>query len=140
VSFVGAIPGECPDVFTMDLDGSNVVRLTPVGCEPKVWSFDWMPGGAGLVFSGETCNADFDCANRIYSQALPAGTPVGLTHWNADKSDGSPSVSPDGTKIVFERDVFGFPFSTYIWAMNADGTGKTQLTSSRADYAPSWWP
>ena len=54
----------------------------------------------------------------------------------AEEEDRGPSWSSDGTKILFER---GRPRD--IFAMNADGTGKTKLTADPAwDFVPQWSP
>ena len=50
--------------------------------------------------------------------------------------DGAPAWSPDSRRIVFfsEHDGQGD-----IWVMNADGSGATQLTDTRADEGYPWW-
>jgi len=47
--------------------------------------------------------------------------------------DGIPSLSPDGTKIVFYRD-------SYIYIMNADGSDQQRLSSLGNENTPSWSP
>ena len=69
----------------------------------------------------------------------PDGT--GQTRLTDDPShDANPSLSPDGTKIVFSTYRDG-PYSE-IYVMNVDGTGQTGLTNnpSSHDYDPSWSP
>jgi len=62
-----------------------------------------------------------------------------LTHVAAGKSAGSPDWSPDGERIVYESNQSG---DFHIWVMNANGSGKTQLTdqSGFEDFQPSWSP
>ena len=56
----------------------------------------------------------------------------GFPAWNA-------SWSPDGTKIVYARSTAGNIADAEIWTMNADGTGKTQITADRSrEVGPSW--
>jgi len=53
-----------------------------------------------------------------------------------------PSVSPDGTKILFQRARERDGFWCSIWTMNTDGTNQTEIVSS-ADWAainPCWSP
>jgi len=53
-------------------------------------------------------------------------------------SDGSPSWSPDGTKIAFCSTKDG---NAEIYVMNADGTGAIRLTNNPAwEDSPSWSP
>lgn len=47
-----------------------------------------------------------------------------------------PSWSPDGTRIIYDAGT-GDLFSTSIWVMNADGSGKAKLTKG---YHPHWSP
>ena len=54
-----------------------------------------------------------------------------------DSGGGKPAWSTHGEKIAYEYTSGG---STQIWVMNADGTGKTQLTSEGRNRAPVWSP
>ena len=52
-------------------------------------------------------------------------------------SDGSPSWSPDGQELAFERD--GSSHSG-IWVVNKEGTSSRRLTTLSGDWSPSWSP
>jgi dipeptidyl aminopeptidase/acylaminoacyl peptidase len=62
------------------------------------------------------------------------------------RRDSDPQWSPDGTKILFVRQavpgVGDYPeFDSEVWVMNADGSGKTNLTQHEAeDVQPRWSP
>jgi TolB protein len=56
-------------------------------------------------------NADGSGVTRLTDNALP---------------DGTPTWSPDGTRIVFNRAVP--PPNQQLFVMKADGSGQTQLT------------
>ena len=47
----------------------------------------------------------------------------------------SPSWSPDSSAIAFYSGT-----DAVIYVINADGTGKTQLTTGGRDFNPSWSP
>jgi dipeptidyl aminopeptidase/acylaminoacyl peptidase len=59
-----------------------------------------------------------------------------VTHPEAGVVDRNPDVSPDGRRIVFQRD--GETMSD-IFVVNRDGTRLRQLTST-ADGTPAWLP
>jgi hypothetical protein len=68
-------------------------------------------------------------------------------------SDQMPSVSLDGSRIVYQSGVSGDPTTYGLWVMNSDGSNKTQITedcvgftppstcgASYTDENPSWSP
>jgi TolB protein len=71
---------------------------------------------------------------------LPYGQPRLLSDGSA--RDTSPSWSPDGSKVLFIREVDGV--TTRVHVMNADGTGVVQLTSDASglveEFSPVWRP
>jgi Tol biopolymer transport system component len=138
VSFVASETGECPEVYTMALDGTAVTQVTAAACAPEVGSHAWVPGGASIVLGGTTCDEDFECTSQIFSAAVPGGTPVALTEGTDFTSDGDPAVSPDGTKVAFTRFDFTALADWDVWVMDADGSDETKLTSGGADLAPAW--
>ena len=101
--------------------------------------------GLLLMFAVKPAHAAFPGANgkiafvsnrdgndEIYTMS-PAGSGVAqLTHTLYPSGNESPAVSPDGTRIVFERD-------KDIWIMNADGSGLRKLTKNDVyDHDPTF--
>lgn len=154
------------DIFAMNADGSNQVRLTDNGD-----SEDPSLSGAGtkIAFTraGNIWVMDADGSNQLqlttgFAQGLmPSfsidGTKIAFSRggnlWvmNSDGSqqtqltnlgagDQEPSFSPDGTKIVFSRSA-GF-FDTDIYVINVDGTNLLQLTGAYSQFngTPSFSP
>jgi Tol biopolymer transport system component len=118
------------EIYTMNPDGSNVVRLTfntYVEDEPA-----WSPDGTRIAY-------------RCFGN--PSGNP-GICVMNSDGSgqrrltdgtqaDEEPAWSPDGNSIAFARAVGLFQ----IFRMNADGSIPTQLTNLPTNNNnPSWSP
>ncbi len=69
-------------------------------------------------------------------QAAPLHSSLRLTNSLGD--DNSPSVSPDGTKILFVSDRTGL---AELYVMNLDGTGLKNLTDNTArETNPAWSP
>ena len=59
-----------------------------------------------------------DGQNEIYTISFAGSNPTRLTH--SDKSDKTPSFSPNGKKIVWER-------GEYLYLMNADGSNQHKI-------------
>jgi Tol biopolymer transport system component len=134
VSFSSAVG--CGDVYTMNLDGTGVTRVTPDTCFPTAWRHDWLPSGAGIVFSGRSCD---ECLSGIFVMALPGGVPVALTDSSVfGDVHSDPQVSPDGASIVFVRPGH-FLDEWAVWSMDVDGSDQ-RLLSDQADSAPAWLP
>jgi Tol biopolymer transport system component len=65
-------------------------------------------------------------------KAVTWGTPIQLT-FNMDIADnwGGPSISADGSKIVFKHNVDGY---YQVFVANTDGSGVTQVTHDQRNY------
>ena len=126
-----------PDLYVMDSDGRNVVRLTQDNFREGRPS--WTPDGTRIAFSAFR----FDVGNsEIYAMDADGENEINLTKhkW----SDVRASWSPDGSKITFVsmRDG-GFNTPRHIFVMNADGTGRRNLTADTQltdSFAPDWSP
>jgi len=119
-----------PEIYVMDPNGSNIVRLTNNPAEDAQPA--WSPDGSKIAFAtNRDGNAEIYVMNATDGSGL-----VNLT--NAPASDLAPSWSPDGTKIAFQSDR---QTDYAVWVMNADGSNPTRLTDpSTAAGAPSWSP
>lgn len=116
--------GDPSDIYIMNPDGSNQVRLTTDAAnegEPV-----WSPDGTRIAFRREVfyspqifvMNADGSGATQLTNEG-----------WNF-----SPTWSPDGAQIAFQR------YGQGIFVMNADGTNVRQLTTGADDSGPDWSP
>jgi Tol biopolymer transport system component len=138
----GCLPGfpheyRCPtDIYVMDVDGSNVVRLTddPAGEFMPRWSPDG--GLIAFVREGELRAGTYEA---IYTMR-PDGTNVRKISSGDGGSDFWPSWSPDGTRVVFaaiRNEDWG------IWSVGADGSNEHMiLGGTGAGYVdnPVWSP
>jgi len=130
IAFGSARNGGNHDVFLMDIDGGNQVRLTnslAYDDQPK-----WSPDGSKIAFiSGRDGNLE------IYTMNADGSAQTRIT--NNSLADGFPAWSHDGTKLAFVRGNLNSPSTFEIFVMNADGNNQVQLThDSVIDGVPSW--
>ncbi len=115
-----------PDLYVMNADGSNQVKLVEQGATPS-----FSPDGSRLVFTSRR-DGNFE----IYS-ARADGTDVRrLTNHAAEDSD--PAWSPDGSTIVFVSDRDNARHAIYV--MDPDGAEVQRLAfSKRQEFCfPAW--
>jgi Tol biopolymer transport system component len=86
---------------------------------------NWSPDSRSLAYVDQTVNEE-----HIYTVIVDGGLPVRVAS-DSTSIINYPSWSPDGTKIAFSTGA--------IVIMNADGTGRWQLSDNGAAY-PAWAP
>jgi hypothetical protein len=120
------------EVFTMDVDGGNLDRLTthPAGDTDPNWS----PSGDALAFTSTR-----DGTDAIYTMDADGTAQTRRTGLGAGPS-WQPAWSPDGTRIVFSGVRGGT--SPQLIVITADGAFESQSgnATGRADYEPDWQP
>jgi len=137
ITFVNEVDGNS-DIYFMDLDGSNVTRLTtdPAGEHSPAWS----PDGSMIAF-----NSDRSGSDQIWRSNVEAGNwGYNLTQLTQDtphnRVNNFISWSPDGRWLAFEADRDRDDPEIYL-ASSVDGTYQQRLTYTRAlDEVPSWSP
>ncbi len=117
------------DIYVMDADGSNRVRITDTRAYESSPSF--FPDGETVAFArySERNGAD------VFAVKLDGS---GLTKLTDDPGfyEDSVAVSPNGQKIAFTR----YNRSSEIFVMNADGSDPENLTrTGRVDEFGSDW-
>jgi len=120
------------DIFLMDDDGANPVRLTSTSGE--YYSPALSPEGTRIAFVEDYSGYGSD----IFTMYLDGSGLTNVTNGQFVDQAAQPAWSPDGGRIVFTSDREG---SFAIHVMNADGSGLTRLTSGSSDHwSPSWSP
>lgn len=131
-AYIGATPSVSPDgskiifgaprdgigdIYSMNLDGSGLRRLTATPEYEGEPAFS--PDGSRIVFVAEQ-----NGPGRIYLMNTDGSNQRVLT--STESYDSGPRFSPDGSKIVFVR-------QGEIFIMDADGSNQAQLTITRRD-------
>lgn len=104
----------------------------------------WFPDSHRLAFVSNLARPKLggsvafdDPALDVFSVAVDGSGLRNLTGDSPDVADIYPSVSPDGTRIVFlRRTSTGFD----LVLMAADGTDKRVLATDAGPYPPEWSP
>ena len=114
------------EIYVMNADGTGQIDLTNERGSDDL-APTWSPDGTKIAFQSEgdiwVMNADGSLQHRLTSGA---------------EYDLAPDWSPDGTKIALTGG--GPDTGLFIDVINADGTGRTRLTTSTGDYYPEWSP
>ena len=121
------------DVFTMDVDGGNLARLTtnPAGDSDP----NWAPSGDALAFTSGR-----DSTDVIYTMNPDGTAQTRRSHPSLYPSQ-HPAWSPDGTRIVFSG-VRGEITQPQLVVITADGSSEFTVRGPQgeADYEPDWQP
>ena len=126
-------------IFATTTDGTGLRRVTGGGDYEDDDSPAWSPDGRTIAFLRYT-KLRGELQDDVYAVA-PNGK--GLRRLTRTKdSEGPPAWSPDGTKIAYVGgSSFGLNFDNLgLYVMNADGSGKRQLTRGFHVSTPTWSP
>ncbi len=124
------------DVNTINSDGSGSTNLTNSGANEVNGQFgvEWSPDGTKIAFVRS--NASGGAPFNIFVMNADGSGLVQLTN---DDISGPFNISwsPDSSKIAFVAADTSIP-SYIINTINADGTGRTAITSTTVDVCPQW--
>jgi Tol biopolymer transport system component len=125
------------EVFTMDVDGDHVRRLTHNSASED--DLDWSPDGSQIVFVRDRSRTEAKHVSDIVVMGSHGHDHTVLT--DTHRAEGSAAFSPNGKKIVFDRCCYGDSETSEIFVMRAAGTHVVRLTNNEVDdTAPDWQP
>lgn len=128
-------------VFSMRVDGREVRRLTPFS-RSFLQAPIWCPRGRSIAYAEDTGDLLPTRVGVIKTVRDDVRGLVDLT--GDDDLSGSPSWSPDCSRIAYRRTIGGDPEgpgpeTSEIWVMGADGSGKRRLTFNGANEDDVAW-
>jgi Divergent InlB B-repeat domain/WD40-like Beta Propeller Repeat len=141
--FVREVPGVVIstqfDLFTMNADGTNQVNITNSDFDELDPA--WSPGGTRIAFAGVRIQVPEEGGDWEIVTANTDGSAESILTVTSQE-DRAPDWSPDGSMLVW-MSAFDDPCcgSWDIWAMNADGSAKTNLMGEGdvfGDIYPAW--
>lgn len=121
-------------LWVMNVDGSKARQLTEGGVQPT-----WSPDGTWIAYSdgvdqGDEVNDDAVLDTDIFV-VRPDGTGKRSVSNVQGAKEFAPTWSPDGRRIAFASDESG---TDQVYVMEADGSGRRQLTRAGANTDPAW--
>lgn len=120
------------EIYVVDADGSNPVRLTDNPSED--WAPSWAPDGTRIAFASDRSGID-----QVFVMGADGSAVTQLTDEPAGNN--GPSWSPDGDRIAFTS---WRGDDQEIWSMAADGTDlqnlSRSLSTTDAVWDGSWGP
>ncbi len=119
IAFASDVDGDW-EIYLMDADGGNSVRLTH-SRRSDYYPF-WSPDGTKIAFFSNR-----DGNSEIYVMDADGGNQKRLTDNPA--TDKAPCWSPDGTRIAFNSNRDG---NYEIYVMDVDGNNPMNLTNTPA--------
>lgn len=119
-----------PEVYTMDIDGTNVQLLTPFvpGVRTYRTAPDWSPDGRAVAY--EQQNGDF----QVWMINLRDKEPRRLT---SEGENEGPSWAPDGRHLALSSTRGG---SKQIWILDTESGRFRQLTHNGGARLSAWSP
>jgi TolB protein len=116
-------------VIDVDEDGQQIHVITEN--EQNDYTPDWSPSGEFIVMV-----RDIGIEKQLIRYDVATGEEQQITDLAGDCE--RPRISPDSSKIAFQRSLNGF---VAIYFMEADGSGEpTALTESQYNLMPAWSP
>jgi Tol biopolymer transport system component len=127
------------ELYSMNVDGSDVLRLTNTPPEEREFYPAVSPDGSRIAFVNRIGPEDDFNTAYLYVMNADGTDAVELPVLDGGFID-APVWSPDGSQIAFSGWIDDNGYE--IWVINADGSGLRNLTNTAdiGEFWPSWSP
>lgn len=120
IAFLKGVDG-FEEVYTMNMDGSDVRQITSIRSPLALNGIDWHPDGSRIVFAHGR-------GAKLY-QVNPDGTGLTLLPNTSGLLTFHPKYSFDGSRLYTQRRPSSAFGPDEVWVSNPDGSAEFQLTS-----------
>lgn len=100
-------PAQCHELWTMNVDGSGRLQLLPMIFGGISRLPRWSPDGEWIAFSGEFYFERSDTRLSLWLSKADGTALLRITDPYPTSNDWDPAWSPDGTRVIFQRDGVG---------------------------------
>jgi TolB protein len=137
LAFVSTRDGGEPEIYRMNADGTNQMRLTRTPAYVSNHTPSWSPDGHHLVFSSDRVHYD---NYEVYRMRANGTELVRMTRTANGVDDNAPEYSPDGHRIAFSSTRNGNQHD--LFTMSSAGTDVRRLGGHATldDVFPKWAP
>ena len=128
------------NIWTMRADGSHAHPLTSCDGTKCLGAFDpaFSPDGRFIAYTEDQLDPHGVNFNGVFIMRADGSHARRVTSTGADGlPDGEPHFSPDGKRLVFQREM---PGATRLMTVHVDGSGLRSLVPAADAFAPSWAP
>jgi TolB protein len=126
------------NLYIVNADGTGLRQLTNNASTTATdGKPTWSPDGTKIAFVRYPTATGATAIPKIYVINVDGSGVRQLSDNDSNNYDVDPDWSPDGSKIVFERDYQGYDFQATVVIMNADGSNVNSLFPGND---PAWSP
>ena len=135
IAFASTRDGGEAEVYRMDADGTDQVRLTRTARHVTDHTPSWSPGGHYLVFSSDRPGVD---NTEVYRMRVNGTEVVRMTRTADGVHDSAPEYAPDGRRVVFSSTRQGGQQDLFTMASSGFDVRRLGGDPALDDVFPRW--
>jgi Tol biopolymer transport system component len=131
IAFASTRNGGPMSIWTMDVKGGSLARVTRTHGEYP----DWSPDGSRIVYAAPAGGGSNGPYDLWVADLMGAREAQRITSWAG--TDFAPAWSPDGEWIAYQSDISG---RFELWLIRPDGSDAHAVTPNEDGVWPAWSP